>query len=805
MGRISKALDELRTKCTMEGTHPAGNSVADILECIAEHYEGGGGGGSISDIALERVANYLYKVSFNVIPEAPAGLEPNIGACSSYVSNGKLYRNLDWKYSETAEFIVVTKRFKGMAYIDGLNDSNLDHEKIKKLPYQVVDGINENGIMVATHVLYNDWEYAGSGNKNINIMHVPFLILNNITTLEDFNNQMSDYLSNIQIPEALANMGYLLHFIVSDGVTTYVIEPPEDAEGSYIVIDATSNPKLTNFRWVDRAEVDRSDEDMQTRPTGIERFNAMPCDMADIKFTNAYESPDYLSDFIGEADTTKDSTDEELLEVYNTAREIYLERTRDGQTWQTMHSVVYSPNGMEKLFVQENFDADLIGGGGSGLPDPSDYPDGTVMVAVNGEWHQQDGYGYKKEGLINLLTQDEVEITFNEINPGMYLCEDVMDYAKPDIAEMITGIEKVNVTIDENEYELLKFEGESEMETIFATEDFDPSAGGFPNATLVWFGALASTHEDFLGSHTCKITALGLASRKFDRSLVLPEGYGYTIENEEDPSSVEYVSFDPRYVPISNQVVEDIEEDDDGNYSLHYSLPVKINKDIPQDIRESLKSVVISDGITDIGKFMFYGCHNLQSLDLPVGLERIESNAFSGCTNLALTELPEGLMYLDGESAFHGCTSLALTKLPDKLKRIGRSTFGNCTNLALTELPAGLTSIGYEAFTWCTNLALTELPDGLTEIEAFAFNYCTSLALTELPASLKRINGSAFGNCTNIETLTFKGTPDLINSIAFAWCTNLTDIYVPWSEGEVANAPWGATNATIHYNHTPTE
>jgi hypothetical protein len=25
---------------------------------------------------------------------------------------------------------------------------------------------------------------------------------------------------------------------------------------------------------------------------------------------------------------------------------------------------------------------------------------------------------------------------------------------------------------------------------------------------------------------------------------------------------------------------------------------------------------------------------------------------------------------------------------------------------------------------------------------------------------------------------------------------------VPWAEGAVANAPWGATNATINYNYT---
>ena len=39
-------------------------------------------------------------------------------------------------------------------------------------------------------------------------------------------------------------------------------------------------------------------------------------------------------------------------------------------------------------------------------------------------------------------------------------------------------------------------------------------------------------------------------------------------------------------------------------------------------------------------------------------------------------------------------------------------------------------------------------------------------------------------------------------SSAFDGCTNLTDIKVPWAEGAVANAPWGATNATITYNYT---
>ena len=53
--------------------------------------------------------------------------------------------------------------------------------------------------------------------------------------------------------------------------------------------------------------------------------------------------------------------------------------------------------------------------------------------------------------------------------------------------------------------------------------------------------------------------------------------------------------------------------------------------------------------------------------------------------------------------------------------------------------------------------------------------------------------------------LTFQGTPETISKTAFRYCDNLTTINVPWAEGAVANAPWGATNATINYNYVAKE
>lgn len=55
-------------------------------------------------------------------------------------------------------------------------------------------------------------------------------------------------------------------------------------------------------------------------------------------------------------------------------------------------------------------------------------------------------------------------------------------------------------------------------------------------------------------------------------------------------------------------------------------------------------------------------------------------------------------------------------------------------------------------------------------------------------------------NVSSVTQIIINSTPSLINANAFRKANALADIYVPWSEGEVANAPWGATNATIHYN-----
>lgn len=324
--------------------------------------------------SLKKITPYLFEITFDTLP-AQGNVPPVFGGCSSFVKNGRLYRNLDWNYTETATFHVKCKGFEGVGFIDGLSENNLDPELLGQLPYHIADGRNDHGIMVSSHVLYNDWNWQSAGSVGIHTL--PHFILSGVKSISELPAKLRDVLSDLSVPAVLTEAEYLMQFLVSDGKKTVAILPPESGSGPYVITDITENPKLSNFRWVSKDQVLRTE--LQTRPTGVERWNAMPAEPESLRFTKAYTGPTRLSEFIGISGTTKDSTDAELLAIYETAHERFMDRTRDGETWQTMHSAVYSPRRLEALYVQENWDQNYA------EPEPEPDITGILMLDVKAE------------------------------------------------------------------------------------------------------------------------------------------------------------------------------------------------------------------------------------------------------------------------------------------------------------------------------------------------------------------------------------------------------------------------------------
>ncbi|MBO5854370.1 MAG: leucine-rich repeat domain-containing protein [Bacteroidales bacterium] len=114
--------------------------------------------------------------------------------------------------------------------------------------------------------------------------------------------------------------------------------------------------------------------------------------------------------------------------------------------------------------------------------------------------------------------------------------------------------------------------------------------------------------------------------------------------------------------------------------------------------------------------------------------------------------------------------------LPSKALKLV-NTFQNCTKLKY--IYGDFTNIEglNAAFDNCW--ALEDIPymPNLTTIGNRSFNECRALTRYVVPPKVTSIHTSAFAN-----------TP------------NLLDLYVPFAEGAISGAPWGATNATIHYN-----
>lgn len=174
---------------------------------------------------------------------------------------------------------------------------------------------------------------------------------------------------------------------------------------------------------------------------------------------------------------------------------------------------------------------------------------------------------------------------------------------------------------------------------------------------------------------------------------------------------------------------------------------------------------------------------------------------FHDMNSLTHVNLPAELTRIC-ERAFLQCAYLEHAPIPDGVTRIDTMAFSGCQRLVLNALPSGVESLGNSAFRECKKIALTALPEGITIIPTQSFSGCIALAITSIPAGVTDVLQQAFYNCTGLTTITFKSKPSQIYSDAFSGCTNLTTINVPWAEGAVANAPWGATNATINYNYT---
>lgn len=200
--------------------------------------------------------------------------------------------------------------------------------------------------------------------------------------------------------------------------------------------------------------------------------------------------------------------------------------------------------------------------------------------------------------------------------------------------------------------------------------------------------------------------------------------------------------------------------------------------------------------ITKIGRYALYGNNQITGVSFP-NVTQTADYALRQCTGMLSADFPE--LVTVGQYCFDSCSKMESINIP-KAATIGGSAFYTCKALTSISLPA-VTTIGSSSFSCCYNMESYALGDGLTKIGDYAFYKNEKITELILGPNVTNLGSNMINGCKLLTKLELHSKPSKINSQAFYNCPSLTDIYVPWAEGEVANAPWGATDATIHYEY----
>ncbi len=239
-------------------------------------------------------------------------------------------------------------------------------------------------------------------------------------------------------------------------------------------------------------------------------------------------------------------------------------------------------------------------------------------------------------------------------------------------------------------------------------------------------------------------------------------------------------------------------------------------------------SLVVEEGITSIGNFMF-GYGNISTVSLPSTLTKIESKAFYESTveEISISENIESV----GAAAFYKCSNVktpvdflnlktvgpnafANSTVPKKVKlsaiSVSKSTFENCSSLTEVTLDDSIETIMENAFKDCKNLEKVNNFDKIKEFAVYAFLGCESLVFEKITVKnditynpyclagtavreVEYEEGNTttvkylFSGCKQLKKVTLPSTVTTVSIGTFRNCEALDEINLPESLKRIDN------------------
>ena len=163
------------------------------------------------------------------------------------------------------------------------------------------------------------------------------------------------------------------------------------------------------------------------------------------------------------------------------------------------------------------------------------------------------------------------------------------------------------------------------------------------------------------------------------------------------------------------------------DYSTDNNSPFRDNKNV--------KSLIVSEGITEIGTDLFRDTSEMKQTVLPDSLRTIKSSAFIE-SRFTSIKIPKNITAL-GSSVFWG-SSISSLEIPENIKEIGKYLCYNCVSLSEAYVYGSV--VGEFMFTSCSDLSKVVFTSNLKEIGTCAFTYCSKLNTIIFDGTLEQWN-----------------------------------------------------------------
>ena len=210
---------------------------------------------------------------------------------------------------------------------------------------------------------------------------------------------------------------------------------------------------------------------------------------------------------------------------------------------------------------------------------------------------------------------------------------------------------------------------------------------------------------------------------------------------------------------------------DNGNFTISgsgpmtdYDYPNNLSPWCQYEYKINIKSVVISEGVTTVGAYAFFGCVGLMSITIPANVSFIGEGALFKSSNLKSVTIPESVEYI-GEWAFYfsGLTSI---NIPENVTYIGYGAFGSCTSM--TSINVSPNNKAFKSkegvlFNYTENVLLCYpggkgmnryfIPFGVEIIIECAFSRCNYLSSITFPTSIIKIYRNAIEYCERLSSM----------------------------------------------------